>query len=102
MLEPRVGGRIYERTADGTEIDCGVVTRFEPPACLGYRRHIGRESEDVTDVLLRFVAIGDDRCRVDLVHSGWDALGDVGAEFRTANFGGWDALIPNFVEACVT
>ena len=53
-------------------------------------------------MLLRFVAIGDDRCRVDLVHSGWDALGDVGVEFRTANFGGWDALIPNFVEACVT
>ena len=78
------------------------MTRFEPPTSLGYRWHIGRDANEATDVLLTFVAVGVDRCRVDLVHSGWGALGDVGGEWREANNAGWDALIPNFAKACET
>ena len=40
-LEPRLGGRIYERTSDGTEIDWGEITDWDPPRRLAYLWHIG-------------------------------------------------------------
>ncbi|MDT5292711.1 MAG: hypothetical protein QOF88_7600, partial [Mycobacterium sp.] len=44
VLEPREGGRIFERLTDGTEIDWGVITQWDPPRRLGYTWHIGRDA----------------------------------------------------------
>jgi Activator of Hsp90 ATPase homolog 1-like protein len=101
MLEPRLGGRIFERTSDGTEIDWGVITIWNPPSQLGYEWHITRDRSEATDVLLNFVDLGDDRTRLDIVQSGWERLGAQGAAFRNANTGGWNALIPSFVAAAI-
>jgi hypothetical protein len=98
-LEPRRGGRIYERTSDGSEIDWGEITTWSPPHRLGYLWHIGRDRQDATDVELTFVDLGDGTTRLDIVHSGWERLGAEAAEWRQANTGGWSALIPNFVGA---
>ena len=43
VLEPGVGGRIYERTRAGAEHDWGQVTAWEPPARLGYLWHLRRD-----------------------------------------------------------
>jgi len=99
QLEPRIGGRIFERTSDGREIDWGEVTRWSPPSHLGYTWHIGRTGEDATAVDLTFVDLGDGRTRLDIVHSGWDRLGAEGAAWRNANTNGWSSLIPSFVAA---
>ncbi|MGZ4756774.1 MAG: SRPBCC family protein [Acidimicrobiia bacterium] len=99
VLEPRLGGRIFERTPDGTEIDWGEITVWNPPSRLGYVWHIGRERADATDVQLTFVDLGDERTRLDIVHGGFDRLGDEGLAWRQANTNGWDALIPRFVDA---
>ena len=58
MLESGVGGRIYERTADGVEHDWGVVTVWDPPKRLAYLWHLGRDRSEATDVDIRFVARG--------------------------------------------
>lgn len=102
VLEPRVGGRIFERTPDGREIDWGEVTRWSPPARLAYTWHIGRTRDDATDVDLTFVDLGDGRTRLEIVHSGWDRLGPEGQPWRDANTKGWNSLIPRFVEAVTT
>lgn len=99
VFEPHLGGRIFERTPDGTEIDWGEITRWEPPTRLGYVWHIARDRSDATDVELTFVDIGDGRTRLDIVHAGWERLGARGLAWREANTSGWDALIPCFVEA---
>ena len=97
-LEPRIGGRIYERTSDGTRVDWGEITRWDPPRSLAYLWHIGRELDDATDVELTFVDNGDGTTRLDIVHSGWQRLADGGA-YRDANTRGWQSLIPSFTEA---
>jgi uncharacterized protein YndB with AHSA1/START domain len=98
-LEPRLGGRIFERTTDGTEIEWGEITEWQPPRRLAYRWYIGRRPEEATDVELSFVALDDGRSRLDIVHSGWERLGDEAVAWRDANTGGWTALLPSFVAA---
>jgi hypothetical protein len=99
VLEPREGGRIFERTPDGTEIDWGQITLWSPPRRLGYVWHIGRDRSDATDVELTFVDLGDGTTRLDIVHAGWQRLGAEGPVWREANTNGWSALIPSFVAA---
>jgi hypothetical protein len=100
VLEPRVGGRLYERTAHGREIDWGEITAWEPPRCLAYVWHIRRDRSDATDVEITFVDRGDGSTRVEIVHSGWERLGAEGETWRDANRGGWAGLLPGFVAAC--
>jgi uncharacterized protein YndB with AHSA1/START domain len=95
-LEPGLGGRIFERTSDGREIDWGEITEWSPPHRLGYRWHITRDAVQATDVELTFVDLGDGRTRLDIVHSGWERLGEEAEAWRTANTGGWNALVPVF------
>ena len=98
-LEPRLGGRIFERTTDGTEVDFGEITTWEPPRRLGYLWHIGRERSHATDVLLTFEP-HEERTRLEIVHTGWERLGDEGLAWRASNTAGWNALLPSFVAAC--
>jgi uncharacterized protein YndB with AHSA1/START domain len=98
-LEPGVGGRIYERTTDGREIDWGEITEWDPPRRLAYLWHIRRERSHGTDVRIDFVDAGDGTSRVLIEHTGWERLGDQAQAWRDANRGGWDGLLPHFVSA---
>lgn len=99
LLEGRPGGRIFERTTDGTEHDWGEVTVWQPPDRLAYLWHLNRDRSDATDVDIRFVPVGPSRTRVEIEHSGWERLGTGGREWRDRNRGGWATLLPHFVEA---
>jgi Activator of Hsp90 ATPase homolog 1-like protein len=97
VLEPRVGGRIFERTTDGTEIDWGEVTHWEPPTRFAYLWHIRRDRADATDVELTFADAGNGTTRLEIVHTGWERLGVGAVEWRDANRGGWAGLLPHFI-----
>ena len=99
VLEPRAGGRIFERTPGGIEHDWGEVTIWEPPTRLGYLWHLRRDRADATEVEIRFAAAGGDRTRVDIEHRGWEVLGAEGETWRDRNRGGWATLLPWYVEA---
>ena len=69
LEEVRVGGRFYERYADGTEFDIGHVTAYQPPTLVGFTWRV--QSWGVTtQVEVRFIADGAGT-RVELEHSGW-------------------------------
>jgi uncharacterized protein YndB with AHSA1/START domain len=99
VLEPRDGGRLYERTADGVEIDWGRITGWDPPRRLAYRWHIGLDASEATDVELTFVDLDDGSTRLDIVHAGWERLSADGPSRREANVSGWSAVLPAFTAA---
>ena len=99
VFEPRAGGRIYERTPDGREIDWGQVVAWDPPRRLRYLWHIATAPANATDVEINFHAVSADQTRVEIQHGGWDQLGDIGHTWRDANVAGWDGVLPAYQNA---
>jgi uncharacterized protein YndB with AHSA1/START domain len=99
VLEPRAGGRIFERTPGGVEHDWGEVTIWEPGRRLGYLWHLRRDRADATEVEIRFAPAGGDRTRIDIEHRGWEVLGAEGETWRDRNRDGWATLLPWYVDA---
>ena len=98
VLEPVVGGRIFERTQSGVEHDWGEVTVWEPPRRLGYLWHLRRDRADATQVEITFTE-RDGGTVVAIEHRGWDRLGALGPDWREANKGGWSTLLPHYIAA---
>ena len=96
VFEPRVGGRIFERTASGREIEWGQIVEWDPPRRLRYLWRIATEAKNATDVEIAFSEVGEDGTRVDIEHGGWDRLGDIGESWRDANHAGWDGVLPAY------
>ena len=99
VFEPRVGGRIFERTPAGVEVDWGEVTAWEPPRRLAYSWHIRADRADATDVEITFADEGAGT-RVQVEHRGWERLGARGPGWRDANRGGWEGVLPHYAAAC--
>jgi uncharacterized protein YndB with AHSA1/START domain len=101
VLEPFVGGRIYETTDDGSQHEWGEIVEWEPPRRFAYLWHLRSRREDATDVDVRFLEVDESTSRVDIVHSGWERLGAEAQTWRDRNNGGWSTLLPHFVEAAI-
>ena len=89
VFEPRVGGHIVDRGADGSECRWARVLVYEPPARVVFSWDIGptwqveTEPENTSEVEVRFTAEGPDRTRVEFEHRnidrhgpGWEAVRD--------------------------
>lgn len=91
-IEPRVGGRIYETAADGTDSEWGRILTWSPPDGFTMTWHPGRPSDPHTIVELSFAAEGG-ATRVHLVHRGWEALGARAEAARESYDGGWETVM---------
>jgi hypothetical protein len=100
VFEPRVGGRIFERTPGGHEIEWGEVVEWDPPRRLRYLWHIATDREHATDVDIVFRELPDSSTRIEIEHAGWERLGEIGRSWREANRAGWDGVLPSYVSAC--
>src|ERR1700683_2333342 len=58
VLQAGVGGKIYERAADGTEHEWGEVTVWQPPERLAYLWDLRRGRGAATQGGVRFLAPG--------------------------------------------
>jgi hypothetical protein len=90
-IEPRIGGRIFETAADGTESEWGRVLTWSPPRGFSMTWHPGRPADPHTVVELRLAAEGSGT-RVRLIHRGWEALGAGAETVRGSYDGGWDTV----------
>jgi uncharacterized protein YndB with AHSA1/START domain len=98
VMEAGLGGRLYERTAEGEELEWGKVLVWEPPNRLVLEWRPSRKPATPTEIDVRFTAEGEGT-RVDLRHRGWERLGPRGADVRNGYDSGWPTVIQAFAEA---
>lgn len=97
VMEPRVGGRLYERTRDGRECEWGSVLAWEPPSRLVLEWRVN-PSNPSTEIEVRF-SIEGSGTRVDLEHRGWERYPDEsGAEARGSYAQGWESVFAGYAE----
>jgi len=108
VIEPRAGGRWYERGQDGSECDWGVVLAWEPPGrlLLGWQldAEFRRNPATATEVELRFIAESPTVTRVELEHRGLERLGE-SAEILRGKIdapGGWTGVLERYSAAATT
>ena len=94
-VEPRVGGRLYERTHDGREAHWGTFLLWDEPGRVVFAWHPGFPEAAATEVEVRFVAEGA-RTRVELEHRNWDRLGERASFVRGMFAGGWAPVLARF------
>ena len=95
-LEPRVGGRFFERFVDGDELEVGRVTLCEPSSRIVFSwRDPDWKGETEVDVV--FVA-DEDGTIVSLTHRGFERVGPDGSEIAARWAGGWPRVMEAFAE----
>jgi uncharacterized protein YndB with AHSA1/START domain len=105
VIEPRGGGRWYERGDDGSTCDWGRVLSWEPHSRLVLSWDISSDWEHdptlKTEVEVRFIAEGDDRTRVELEHRHLERFGTEREKMRGIfdGDGGWGSLLASFARA---
>jgi uncharacterized protein YndB with AHSA1/START domain len=89
VFEPRIGGGIVDRAADGTECRWARILAYDPPDRVVFswdispRWTIETDHAQASEVEVRFYAETPDRTRVELEHRhidrhgpGWEAVAD--------------------------
>jgi uncharacterized protein YndB with AHSA1/START domain len=108
VIEPRVGGRWYERGDDGSTCDWGSVLAWEPPSRLVLSWDISADFQYYptlkTEIEVRFIPNGDDRTRVELEHRHLDRYGARRDEMWTIfdSTGDWGKILESFARAAAT
>jgi uncharacterized protein YndB with AHSA1/START domain len=107
VLEPRVGGHIYDRGVDGTECRWARVLAYEPPERIAFSWDISpqwqleSDPEKASEVEVRFVSEAPDRTRVELEHRNLDRHGDGWEGMREGVSGdqGWPLYLSRYADA---
>lgn len=99
VMEQRAGGRWYEIGEDGSECAWGEVLAWEPPTRVLLAWRIGMDWQFdpglLTEVDVRFTALGDDTTRVDLEHRLLENMGEAAERAREVfeSDSGWGNLL---------
>ena len=107
VMEPRAGGRWYERGVDGSECEWGRVLVWDPPKHLTLAWEISAEWQHdralQTEVDVRFIAEGANTTRVELEHRHLERYGAKADEMKKAfdSEGGWTSLLQRFAKAAI-
>jgi uncharacterized protein YndB with AHSA1/START domain len=102
VVEPRAGGRWYERGEDGSTCEWGTVLVWEPPSRLVLSWDITADWQYdpalKTEVEVRFIAQGKEATRVELEHRRLDRYGARRDEMRRIfdTEGDWGRLLEAF------
>jgi uncharacterized protein YndB with AHSA1/START domain len=101
-VDAREGGRIVEVGSDGHEQLWGTIKTYDPYGYLRLDFHIPHPSEKepgFSTVEVRFTALDDNRTRVELTQSNWEALGDVAQMVQGGYRQAWVAIFEGAYKA---
>jgi uncharacterized protein YndB with AHSA1/START domain len=104
VMEKKVGGRWFERAADGEECEWGTVLSWEPPkrvvlawqlqADWKFSPDLNRASE----VCFEFESEGPEATRVEFVHRHLDRHGEGWQKMRDGVNEGWGTVLAPYLE----
>jgi len=112
FVEPRAGGRWYERNANGEHCDWGTVLAWDPPHRVTFSWHVGPGHDSpgwvadmdmarASEVEIRFIPEGPNDTLVELTHSKLERHGE-GYEQLRAIFdgpGAWVTILELYAKA---
>ena len=106
VLEPRAGGRIYDRGVDGSECQWARVLAYEPPDRVVFswdispQWQIETDLEKTSEVEVRFIPETRERTRVELEHRNLDRHGPGWEAGRDAvdSEGGWPLYLQRLAD----
>jgi uncharacterized protein YndB with AHSA1/START domain len=105
VIEPRQGGRWYERDVDGSECEVGKVLVWDPPArlvlCWQLSADWKFDPDLITEVEVRFIADGANATRVELEHRNLERFGERAEAMRQQIDApdGWSGLLQLFAQS---
>jgi uncharacterized protein YndB with AHSA1/START domain len=102
VMEPRVGGRWFERAADGVETNWGKVLAWDPPRRLVLAWQISSawayDPDLLTEVELTFDGQEGGTTLVRLEHRRLELFGDTAKAMAEQFDGGWVGVVQHFVD----
>jgi len=98
VIEPQVGGRVYEQVRGGEEHDWGEILTWEPPHRIVFTWHPGRGPETRQEVEVRFTN-SENGTRVDLEQRGWERLVATAEEIPDHYESGWNEILSRYAHA---
>lgn len=105
VIEPRTGGRWYERGVDGSECEIGRVLLWQPHERVLLAWELNHEwkydTAITSQVEVRFIAEGPKQTRVELEHRALESYGERGEMMRGIfdSEGGWTGLLQLYAQA---
>jgi uncharacterized protein YndB with AHSA1/START domain len=102
VIEPRVGGRWYERGEDGSRCDWGKVLAWDPPRrlVLAWQLNAGFKYDPnlITEVEITFTTVAPQRTQVDFEHRDLERFGEVAGRLRGEMDAGWGQILESYRE----
>jgi hypothetical protein len=96
IIEPVVGGRVYERGPTGEEHDWGTVVAYVEGRFLVHTFHLAQDHGHPTEVSVAFTDDGDG-CTMAFEHRGWTA-DNAHVRPKFASEGGWAVVLGGYLE----
>jgi uncharacterized protein YndB with AHSA1/START domain len=104
VVEPRAGGRWFERDAEGAECDWGRVLVWMPPKQLVMAWHLqtdwkySPDAARASEVSFEFIAEGPEKTRVEFEHRHFERHGEGWEKMREAVDapGGWTGVLAEY------
>jgi hypothetical protein len=95
-----VDGRLVERSETGETTVWAEVVDWQPPARLALAWHPGRDASAAGRVEINFTPV-DDGTRVELIHHGWEAFGDLAERMHRSYSrpNAWGFVLDHFADA---
>jgi len=104
VIEPRPGGRWFERDAAGAECEWGRVLEYEPPKRLVVAWHLQQDwnfdpdPARASEVIFDFIAVGPEETRLEFEHRHLERHGEGWEKLRAAvdSPGGWTGVLAQY------
>ena len=102
VVEPKDGGRWFERDAEGNETQWGKVLAWQPPGRLLLAWQLSTtwafDPQLITEVELSFAALPNGGTRVTLEHRNLERFGTDAEKHAASIRGGWPTLVGLFAQ----